>query len=417
MEYNCQNFKDGNVLTAECLNHIEKGVQHVCETLDCLCGDGQPEKLSEYVQSTVESSTPKEVANALKGSASGEVVALNDVSPIEHEMGVTVSRKNLCDESPFDVTNDKSYAWKYVGNFPWTLTLFDKDTSVDISGINFGIAKFSGFNVSVKAYAWLIQNGNIKHSTKNNYANNHADALNTRCDYLFVYPNSQENVNKINKRFALMVTNGDGEPTAYAPYIDDISAVTVKTYGENLYNAANWTTAPYYSFCNIGNFPWRLTLLDKDTSVDLSGIEFGVGQYSTSNIKAYSPFLQNKTIRWATKDNIATHPSSIEGKNLLCECLYIYPNTQEALNKVLQRFDIMATGVNIIPTKQAPYIEPITYPVSADGTVQGVKPIYPNTTLLTDTAGAVIDCSYNKDDNKVVNSLIERIAALEAAVL
>ena len=38
-------------------------------------------------------------------------------------------------------------------------------------------------------------------------------------------------------------------------------------------------------------------------------------------------------------------------------------------------------------------------------------------TLKTDTAGAIVDVTYNRDANKVVNELETRIAALESAIL
>lgn len=61
------------------------------------------------------------------------------------------------------------------------------------------------------------------------------------------------------------------------------------------------------------------------------------------------------------------------------------------------------------PTEYEPYIEPTIYTPSADGTIKNVKSLYPATTLLTDTAGAVIEVEYNRDINKA-------FAALEAAI-
>jgi hypothetical protein len=57
------------------------------------------------------------------------------------------------------------------------------------------------------------------------------------------------------------------------------------------------------------------------------------------------------------------------------------------------------------------------YEVYQLGTVDGVTSIAPSTTLTTDAEGALIECEYNKDANKVVKSLEERIAALEAAII
>ena len=58
------------------------------------------------------------------------------------------------------------------------------------------------------------------------------------------------------------------------------------------------------------------------------------------------------------------------------------------------------------------------YPINDDGTVDGVKSVYP--TMYVEAVvvdGMVVDVDYNKDANKVVASLEERIAALEAAIV
>lgn len=63
-------------------------------------------------------------------------------------------------------------------------------------------------------------------------------------------------------------------------------------------------------------------------------------------------------------------------------------------------------------TEYEPYVEPVEYNVNADGTVEGVKPIYPCTTLMTDTVGAVIDVEYNRDINKAFEELYNAIISL-----
>ncbi|MBR7165262.1 MAG: hypothetical protein IKD18_03190 [Clostridia bacterium] len=66
-------------------------------------------------------------------------------------------------------------------------------------------------------------------------------------------------------------------------------------------------------------------------------------------------------------------------------------------------------------TEYEPYVEPTTYTADANGIVKGVTSLYPTTTLLTDTEGVTIEAEYNKDANKVIANLMEKIAALENA--
>ena len=68
-------------------------------------------------------------------------------------------------------------------------------------------------------------------------------------------------------------------------------------------------------------------------------------------------------------------------------------------------------------TEYEAYIPAVEYTPESDGTVDGVMSLYPNTTLMTDTAGAIIDCEYNRDINKAYEGLLQKVAALEAAAL
>lgn len=62
-------------------------------------------------------------------------------------------------------------------------------------------------------------------------------------------------------------------------------------------------------------------------------------------------------------------------------------------------------------TAYEPYMEPVSYPVSEDGTCE-VASIYPVTTLTTDTAGAIMDCEYNRDINKAFEQLTQAIISM-----
>lgn len=57
-------------------------------------------------------------------------------------------------------------------------------------------------------------------------------------------------------------------------------------------------------------------------------------------------------------------------------------------------------------------VEPITYPVSADGAVEGVTSLYPTTLLMADTPGVSIECEYNRDINKAFAELQQALISL-----
>ena len=52
------------------------------------------------------------------------------------------------------------------------------------------------------------------------------------------------------------------------------------------------------------------------------------------------------------------------------------------------------------------------YTPSSNGTVEAITSLSPNMTILTDTEGAVVECEYIKDTNKVIEKLVNAITAL-----
>ncbi len=57
-------------------------------------------------------------------------------------------------------------------------------------------------------------------------------------------------------------------------------------------------------------------------------------------------------------------------------------------------------------TDYEPYIEPQTVTANADGTVEGLTSISPNTAVTTDTEGVVIDMTYNADTKMYIDNKI-----------
>ena len=55
-----------------------------------------------------------------------------------------------------------------------------------------------------------------------------------------------------------------------------------------------------------------------------------------------------------------------------------------------------------------------TYTPIADGTVKGVKSIYPSMTIFTDNDGVLINCEYNADTKKYIDN---KFAELQAAIV
>jgi hypothetical protein len=65
----------------------------------------------------------------------------------------------------------------------------------------------------------------------------------------------------------------------------------------------------------------------------------------------------------------------------------------------------------VTATEYEPHIDPVVYPVNENGSCE-VASIAPVMTLTTDTAGAVMDCEYNRDINKAFEQFAQAIISM-----
>lgn len=67
-------------------------------------------------------------------------------------------------------------------------------------------------------------------------------------------------------------------------------------------------------------------------------------------------------------------------------------------------------------TDYEPYKEETEHTPSSDGAISGITSLSPSMTILTDTEDVTIECEYNRDTNKVIESLIKAIEDLGGTV-
>lgn len=251
------------------------------------------------------SSIKNEVANALKGSASGSVVAMTDISPLEHELEVKVSRKNL---------------------IPYP----------DVS------------TVEVKRYG----------------------------------KNMLDFSKAVNGAFT---DNGDG-------------TYTIRKNGNSRFSAI----FPFYIPSPQNNEPY--------TAVNISA------DIVDTNIETPMVFMRTFKVPDTTSQNLASASFDFSEKGSVFgffETYYADVYLSHDANDggyITFKHPQITLSYDRLPYE--PYIEPTTYPVEADGTVKGIKSLYPITTIMTDTKGAVVEVEYNRDLNKAFAELYQAIISL-----
>ena len=202
--------------------------------------------------------------------------------------------------------------------------------------------------------------------------------------------------------------------TAYIPFISDLTSVTVTRYGKNLFDkdmtftdnnkvtegaATGYLTyfiqlqpnTKYYAKCFAPvTTDITVTILSSNKAVN-SDVSTGI-------------MLSRQLTGWKTELALTTDDT---GR------LYV-GNNANSLNKIKEILSACNLQIELgtTATEYEPYKTPTEYTPAADGTVSGVKSLYPTTTLMTDTEGAIIEAEYNRDINKAFAEMRQAILSM-----
>ena len=364
---------------------------------------------------------PTSAANALIGSEMGEVVALKDVSPIEHNLGVRVESKNMLDYTNFHTDFDS-----VVG---YTL---NEDKTLSFSGTASGLFQYNFF----------YDSNNPIVCTEDMFVSGcpSGGAFETYClQAIVILPNGVETYpteygdgivvfkgSKIKRIFAIIRAgvNVDGltfEPMLvkgtkkkpYTPYIADTSGVRVLVQGANLLSLdkiIDWGN------CSIENGVVTQTEADTSQIPYLKAVAtFDSGEYelmgksetvTASGKVSFQITCAREINKLAFGINGSVIDTIVRFDNLSLPA-GTYIASCNVINATQGSISWKDMQIALIDTDYEPHKEPIEYAYGED-----IKSIYPSTTLMTDTAGAVISVEYNRDINKAFEELMKIILSL-----
>ena len=365
------------------------------------------------------------VANSLNGTVSGEIVSMTDVSPLEHNIGVKLARKNLLDLT--------SLIGKSVTENGGTLSC-GADGGITGSGVVTGYMGFDAFNL-------YLPNGKYILSASGTFSNIACvviirDANNTSLKEGGVvvsgggfsfntedYP-SYSYITVIIKRNNNVEMSGTAyfqieegiTATSYAPHID-VNGAALQRYGKNLCPVAEFVSTPtFYT----------------DT-VTLYGMQHGTYTLSAYVTKQPDDTSTNTRIKVVIYYKDGTYDAKLgkmDEKNEESDGITRYKTITVTTNttKEIDRFVIApldhSTGNNRNKkaekvqfeflgnaTEFEPYVEPTTYTADENGNVRGIIGNGENMTLIGGN-GIIISAEYNRDANKVIENLINAIISL-----
>ena len=366
-------------------------------------------------------------SNALKGTKTDTAMLLDDVSPVTHEMGVKVRGKNLFDKNNFnhllayidDIGVIKRSNLDNMYRLPCK-----PNTTYTVSRIANSVTIMVGYYASFPTLG-STSIDNVRHTSLTN-ATSYTFTTVSGTNYIALRL-SKDNKEAVENSVQLELGT---TATAYTPYVPDLTAVKVNALGKNLitfpytyaghtygvgdtytHNGVTFTVNADRSITANGtagedateaffNFfdAYGTWLADSNNpiTVTLSGCPSG-GSSSTYVLVQRNHYYKDvgKGVTYTTNKNTGTYTIIIKSGTTV-ENLVFKPQLE----------------LGTTATEYEPYITPTEYTPTADGTVNGVTSLYPNTTLTTDTDGVLIDCEYNRDINKAFAELQQAIISL-----
>lgn len=359
-----------------------------------------------------------EFANAIKGNLSGEIVQAGDVSPVEHYPAVRIHGKNLL---PYPYTQAT-----YTGNGATFTAQEDggvlcEGTPTDYASLNLysGVPLFKSGGLVFSA-SGDYENVNISMViydadrnvlfTKETWKGGPVisvilDDYPTAASWLVFVKRGTPNVEMTGTLYPQMELGATA--TEYTPYIDP-AGVTVTRCGKNLIDYKKPILSYSVESSEINNglhltgrymasFPVNIpagstvTMAWNKANTEGSVVDVWRVQYADTTYSAYC----NSGAAMVTQLPVAQ------------VCLYVnkgdadgaadFTNIQLELGEAATAYESY-NGATAMPDES--------------GVVTGLPSLAPTMTLLTDTAGVVIDCEYNRDINAVLADILEKIAAL-----
>jgi hypothetical protein len=402
------------------------------------------------IDNKVESIKPDNIyANVLKGTESGAVVSMDDVSPIPHKVKAKTRGKNLLsvDANPSESTTATAldnnslilgttglvYSpqcdfWRGVlpaGDYILSLNVSTENDITDgrpnevFIWINDELLDLTVLENNVPTYVtkkFTVPDNNKANIIRFTYY------INVR-DYI-TYNNYKATLTNIQLEKGSVATD-------FTPYVPNDTQITVTSLGKNL------LCVNPNGLCSESV---TRTVLDNNSfAVEATGIQhspqysfwegkLSAGQYSLSfDIDIENNVINsgsNKVYFWFNNtfetlrqigENVPTTfkaTFTVPNDNTLVRLTY-YINVD--INVEYNNYKATLTNIQLekgtVATEYEPYIEGETVTTTiAEGAE--LNSVAPNMTIATDTQGVIIDAEYNKDTNKVIEKLTQAIISL-----
>ena len=335
----------------------------------------------------------------MNAKVSGTAIAVNDVNSVEHSVGCNVASKNLLPYSRFSPTKTIN-GITFTNNGDGSITLngtataeaifacIDETKAISLKAGTYTL--IGGLNSSIWVQGKVVEDDSLSILNQDR-----KETFTFNYDFSF--------------RFNIRVTSGTvcenvvikpqlelgTTATEYTPYVADVGGIEVSRYGKNLFDSNN----TYYG---KGYF-WNA-----NTGVLVAGDPYYASPKIPINPNAQytRPGVGVRVNIYFDKDgNFLSNDSGQSSIIPPSNAYYVAFNISSNISP-----DEVQVEIGTTATAYEPYIKPTTYQSTADGTVEGVKSISPNMTLLTNNNNVVINANYLRDIDTYIDNLKTNVA-------
>lgn len=341
--------------------------------------------------------TQNNFANALRNTASGEMIAIDDVSPIEHDVRCRVFSKNMV--APDGIYKQSEYSW-FVGYHKGFALKAGKNYTLSVSKKLSGLFVYD-FETKKEIKGSGVYNADVMRYTPEKDSN----------VYLRLYNSTGNGAIPANLSIQF---EQNTEATPYSPPVLDLTEVKVILLGKNLLD-----TNKFRAWGGEGNVRIEKDTVILDKAANMHGIEytgdcsvFLVGKtyvFSCADIvehdaSAFGTRVVYQDGTYSSVPSLLSTPIRIEKPvaSVIFYCGMPYMGNADVKFKqpmaALQEFD----GV-YEPYQRKDYI-PL-----ADGTVPHVRSLSSHMSLFTDTEGVLMDTEYIADTKRYIDKAVEKL--------
>lgn len=366
-------------------------------------------------------------ANAIKGNASGDIVRVDDVSPVEHDVKCWVHGKNLI-PYPYDHTTRTTAGITFTDNGDGTITasgtataqaFFNVKAAASAITLPPGTYTFSGTPSGGTGNTYYMYIVDQDQGSFKDYGSTKTFTITEERTYrIFIFINT--GVTVTNLTFAPMIETGSIH-AEYEPWLDP-SNITVGVNGQNLLNIdAMCNDFLTKSDNGLYTFKMGANAGERFSRKIPIHIPAGTTLWMSASFYAFTTSASTLYMIFTYADGTEAYPGITFAeqvrevplqKDLVAVQFYLqgYEEAGAYLTFRKPQFEIGSA-----PTPYKPYVESESGIPSVDGTVP-VKSVSPAMTVFTDTPGVTVDIEYNVNTNTLIDALIARINALETEV-